>query len=237
LESNRHGLTRGDGSAEVIPLALSLLREQIQAEAAAQLERFSQPVFCLNIPSTQYRTLCFFEVAALVASFVLFLSAEALKSEMDVDQKCVHMIVATFFSLAHWLLLLHTTRFRLGSNYLTYVFMSGVALAALSATLPHVIGGKLRHGKAYKFYQPFVGGMRFIVLQGIGIALSVIGLVASLTLLAVGVVGIRVAGEPDCSICCGIRGFILRLNRRCFPRDRSFMDCRRCSSDYFNRIL
>ena len=67
-------------SSELIPMALSVLRAEIEAEATARKEMFTQAVCCLNIPSTQYRTLCFFEVAGLFAAAVLFASAETLKS-------------------------------------------------------------------------------------------------------------------------------------------------------------
>lgn len=79
--------------------------------------------------------------------------------------------------------------------YLRYVFVTGVILAAIMACLPHVVNGKLRHGDdAYYFYQPFIGGIKFIVLQGVGISLSVIGLVASLTVLAAGLQAVPMTG-------------------------------------------
>ena len=81
------------------------------------------------------------------------------------------------------------------NSYLQYVFVTGVILAAIMACLPHIVNGKLRHGNAYYFYQPFVGGIKFIVLQGIGISLSVIGLVASLTVLAAGLPAVPMTGR------------------------------------------
>lgn len=83
LESNSKGPGGGGGlrgSSELIPLALSVLRDELEMEAAARQDRFSHAVLCLNIPSTQYRALCFFEAAGLLAAFILFASAEALKS-------------------------------------------------------------------------------------------------------------------------------------------------------------
>ena len=80
LENNSKAGGGLRGSSELIPLALSVLRDEFEIEAAARRDRFTHAVLCLNIPSTQYRALCFFEAAGLLAAFILFASAEALKS-------------------------------------------------------------------------------------------------------------------------------------------------------------
>ena len=90
-------------------------------------------------------------------------------------------------------MLVHDTRDQ-ANQYLNYVFVSGVVVAAICSVLPHLIGGKLRHGEAYRFYQPFVGGMKFVILQGCAIALVTVGLVASLTALTIGLDAVPMTG-------------------------------------------
>jgi hypothetical protein len=43
-----------DGSTQLIPLALSLLREEFAVEARLRRKLFTQAVCCVNISSTQY---------------------------------------------------------------------------------------------------------------------------------------------------------------------------------------
>lgn len=160
-----HGVA---GSKELIPAALTALYNEIELEAEAREEQFTQAVCCLNLSSTQYRTFCFFEMSGLFATAVLFASAESLKAQAAHDE--------------------------VSATYLDYVFLSALGLSFLVTVLPHFVGGRLKHGSTYRLYQPFIGGIKFVVLQACGIALAATGLVSSLTVLGIGLDRVQMNG-------------------------------------------
>lgn len=69
-----------------------------------------------------------------------------------------------------------------------------MTLGICTVVSPHVLGGRLRHGDIYRLYQPFVGGIKFILIHGIGLALAAVALLSTLTVFAVGLPQVPMTG-------------------------------------------
>ncbi len=78
------------------------------------------------------------------------------------------------------------------TEFVKPLFISGCVISILGCYITHAYVGKIMHGSSYRFFQPFVGGIRFVSMQVCAFVLFGIALIVSMTaLMALDLVNLR----------------------------------------------